>query len=226
MKQFPFNGPEICSCKIFFFLPYQGFQARQGLKQQDLQMIQWEHPTLPMFASMTKRMKTFKMWPPGIKQRPTELAEAGLYYTDVSDHVKCYHCGNGFTGWWPDDDPWEEHIRHFPNCFHVKLMKDKSYIDEVKKKDFTIKNERENNKFEVLKAAIETSTTVSAVGSELVEQLELLNPDLICKICLNAKVQVVSIPCGHLGCCLKCFQQTYKCPVCRSHIHAIFKVYL
>lgn len=30
------------------------------------------------------------------------------------DHVLCFRCGGGLKGWRPDEDPWEEHARHYP----------------------------------------------------------------------------------------------------------------
>lgn len=28
--------------------------------------------------------------------------------------VKCFRCQGGLTNWQPDEDPWEEHAKHYP----------------------------------------------------------------------------------------------------------------
>lgn len=30
------------------------------------------------------------------------------------DKVLCFRCGGGLKGWQPDEDPWEEHAKHYP----------------------------------------------------------------------------------------------------------------
>lgn len=28
--------------------------------------------------------------------------------------VLCFRCGGGLKGWQPEEDPWEEHAKHYP----------------------------------------------------------------------------------------------------------------
>jgi baculoviral IAP repeat-containing protein 2/3 len=64
-----------------------------------------------------------------------ELAEAGLYYTGISDEVKCFHCDGGLREWEPNDNAWVEHAKWFPHCHHVILLKGKAFVKEVQKKN-------------------------------------------------------------------------------------------
>lgn len=46
-----------------------------------------------------------------------------------------------------------------------------------------------------------------------------------CKICRDAEVNVVFIPCGHLVCCLSCSHSIQKCPICRQEIRRSVKIF-
>ena len=49
----------------------------------------------------------------------------------TSDHVSCFSCGSGLRNWEPEDDPWMEHARWFPQCRFLILMKGEEYIKEA-----------------------------------------------------------------------------------------------
>lgn len=54
------------------------------------------------------------------------MAEAGFYYCGTSeedDSATCFVCGKVLDGWEQDDEPWEEHSKHAPNCKFVKMHK-------------------------------------------------------------------------------------------------------
>lgn len=40
----------------------------------------------------------------------------------------CFRCGGGLKGWQPDEDPWEEHAKHYPGYILTYMYID--YIDE------------------------------------------------------------------------------------------------
>lgn len=52
--------------------------------------------------------------------------------TGLSDHVRCFHCGNGLRNWEKDDIPWNEHARWYPECSYVLLKKGQDFIDKVR----------------------------------------------------------------------------------------------
>lgn len=78
-------------------------------------------PEYPEFKDYLKRLETYKnYWPKAMKQRPKELAAAGLFYTEKGDAVQCFQCGGLLRNWEPDDKPWEEHARWFPRCLFIR----------------------------------------------------------------------------------------------------------
>ena len=80
-----------------------------------------EKPKFLQYASVEKRIKSFKKWPKRTKPNPKDLAEAGFFYTGVGDAVRCFHCGNSLEDWKQTDCPWKQHAFHFRNCAHVRL---------------------------------------------------------------------------------------------------------
>lgn len=52
----------------------------------------------------------------------------------VGDHVKCFYCGVHLSNWEPQDEPWEEHARHSPDCKWLLEQKGRRFIDDVRKK--------------------------------------------------------------------------------------------
>jgi len=73
-------------------------------------------------------MRTFKDWPPALRQQPADLSDAGFYYIGLSDQVKCFYCDGGLRNWVPEDDPWTEHARWFAKCGFVRLVKGDEFI--------------------------------------------------------------------------------------------------
>ncbi|CAG8681840.1 35184_t:CDS:2, partial [Racocetra persica] len=53
------------------------------------------------------------------KATPETLAKAGFYFNPVpnsKDNVVCFLCHKSMEGWDPQDDPFEEHAKHSPDC--------------------------------------------------------------------------------------------------------------
>jgi len=100
--------------------------------EQPLQNVQvYAGPINKEYITKETRRKSFKEWPKTVKVNPDLLAEAGFFYLSLSDHVRCFHCGQGLRNWLPGDDPWVEHARWYPDCHYVHLSKGKDFIDLV-----------------------------------------------------------------------------------------------
>ena len=85
-------------------------------------------PLHPQYATLEARLRTFREWPPALKQTPKDLADAGFYYIGLSDQVKCFYCDGGLRNWQSEDEPWKEHARWFDKCVFVRLLKGDDYI--------------------------------------------------------------------------------------------------
>ena len=47
-----------------------------------------------------------------------------------------------------------------------------------------------------------------------------------CKVCLENKLTLTCIPCGHFCLCHSCAANLYICPLCRTKITAVIKTYM
>ena len=47
---------------------------------------------------------------------------------------------------------------------------------------------------------------------------------LTCKICWEAVVGIIFLPCSHLVCCVQCSAAMTQCPVCRTRVAGTIKV--
>lgn len=103
-------------------------------------------PKHSIYVQLSRRIKSFTprpKWPEYrfIMKEKERLAEAGFYYTGLSDHVRCFHCGGGLRNWAKDDDPWVQHAIWFPRCRFLINVKGQPFIDimniSVKKYDFS-----------------------------------------------------------------------------------------
>ncbi|KAK7503063.1 hypothetical protein BaRGS_00005689 [Batillaria attramentaria] len=88
-------------------------------------------PRNPVMAAEPDRLETFESWPAQMKQRPEQLSQAGLYYIGDSDKTKCFHCDGLLYNWEPDDDPFVEHARWFPQCQYIRLIKGDDFVSNV-----------------------------------------------------------------------------------------------
>ena len=84
---------------------------RLGANSESMGIIQHSGPLHPQYATLESRLRTFREWPPALRQQPKDLADAGFYYIGLSDQVKCFYCDGGLRNWVPEDDPWTEHAR-------------------------------------------------------------------------------------------------------------------
>lgn len=75
------------------------------------------------------REKTFSDWPFHSADNvctSERMASAGFLYIGNKrepDLVECFICSKQLDGWEPNDDPWNEHVKHQSTCPFVKLNK-------------------------------------------------------------------------------------------------------
>lgn len=157
----------------------------------------------PEFRLISQRIKSFETWPVGIKQKPLELAEAGFFYRGNSDLTICFSCGVHLSKWEPTDNPWVEHKKHTTGeCDFLELNHETVKLNEEKYEEFKKlpKNEIDSTK-----------------GSE--SQIEEVNFESACKICLERKSSILFLPCKHVAVCGQCvFGIENDCPICRTPI--------
>lgn len=179
------------------------------------------------FAIESLRMVSFEDWPKTMKQKPADLAEAGLYYTGRGDRVACFSCGGGLKDWEEDDVPWEQHAMWYSKCDYLILMKGEKFIDEILARknsplSLFINTPNFSTKLNTSEETKEKNIHGENDSSE-VEDQEIGNK--ICKICYDAEYNTVFFPCGHIIACAKCASSVTTCPCCNNIFTKVKRVY-
>lgn len=165
----------------------------------------------PKYALESRRLDSFYDWPKQIKQKPDQLADAGLFYSGSSDRVICFSCGGGISQWEEDDDVWDEHGFHYEKCKYVLLCKGENFFEQIiERKARARMAARESQKPEM--AVKPNDETLDENSKE-------------CKICLVNELNTVFIPCGHIAACGKCASSLKECPICRQIIKEVLRIY-
>ena len=61
---------------------------------------------------------------------------------------------------------------------------------------------------------------------KLKRETERLRSNVTCRICLDATVHVLFLPCRHLICCEQCANNVHNCPLCRQRIVGTIKAFV
>ncbi|AAM70284.1 inhibitor of apoptosis 1 [Phthorimaea operculella granulovirus] len=172
------------------------------------------------------RLESFETWPVGLKQKPAELADAGLYYTGCGDRCLCFACGVELENWLPDEDVWTKHALETDKCTHIILSKGDEFVKSVKKQDDEHKIIEENNEEEII---MQDEQIVEQEKNDNEENCS--SNDLMCVICLENRRNMCLVPCKHFVLCTKCAQKIMyrpnrKCPLCRVFFTHALQIYM
>ncbi|PKA59535.1 hypothetical protein AXF42_Ash016559 [Apostasia shenzhenica] len=130
------------------------------------------------------------------------------------------HHGSRLLGWWSiDEGSKEEQARLFQaestgyNTFQgyppevVKKMPKKDLAEEVWR----------------LQAALGEQAEITKHSQQEYERLQ--NEKVLCRVCFEAEICMVLLPCRHRTLCRSCAEKCKKCPICRIAIEERMPVY-
>ena len=159
-------------------------------------------------STLEKRLETFKNFPKVLEKLSIEkIAEAGFFYLDYGTSCKCFCCGGVLGSWKDTDDPFSLHALFYPYCEFLMLEKGGRFIIKT---SYEYRLGDKNN--------------VSS-KTEVKEELKEINDAVACIVCLNKKINVYFIPCGHTS-CSECVLKLKNCASCRIPIKAALKLFL
>lgn len=207
-----------------------------------------EKPKSPVhsdYISYDARLRTFDAWPKSLPQIKEQLADAGFFYTGKSDRTLCYHCGKGLKDWEPQDDPWEAHAKWYPNCYYLLLVKGQEYVNAIRGEDVAPSSEKEIMQINLASFAqkvklsstnqdkgVKSSSSNAGCSQEDkknnhgVKSHKPTDDARLCKICYDAELDVVFLPCRHMVTCVKCASSMTTCAVCRQPVTLILRAIL
>jgi len=57
------------------------------------------------------------------------------------------------------------------------------------------------------------------------ENIETMDDDSLCKICMDSPIDCVMLECGHMCTCTNCGKQMAECPICRQYVVRVVKTF-
>ncbi|KAL3882772.1 hypothetical protein ACJMK2_029079 [Sinanodonta woodiana] len=115
----------------------------------------------PEYQSVDVRLSSFAKFPNHNEISIRDVAEAGFYYTGLSDLARCYWCDLGLKAWEHGDDPYKEHARYLPDCDHLRRVKGEDFIRHIQNEPHVSKRRSpsESPREHVCSGEIETKWT-------------------------------------------------------------------
>lgn len=163
-------------------------------------------PKYANYSDLETRRETYSNWVRSMKQNPQECAEAGFFYINRGDKLVCYHCGIGIKNWEDTDNPWEEHLRWSPDCYHAKN------IGRV-----NVQNMEAQNPSAPAGPIIFNNNTVQVPSSGQVVPK--------CLKCGENKPDIIVLPCLHLNICNNCYPSVPTCLTCHKDRKGVQRIF-
>lgn len=191
-------------------------------------------PVHSIYSTKAARLRSFQSWPRGMRQKPDDLAEAGLFYTGEGDKTICFYCDGGLKNWEVDDDAWEQHARWFDKCAYVLLMKGRDYVEKVLARarsdpaanaEKDIVPEKSASEPIVTPETNEANAPDDTAKSKAAAETKDDPINKQCIICFGNERNICFVPCGHVVACAKCAMTVDKCPMCRSSFQSAVRLY-
>jgi hypothetical protein len=121
---------------------------------------------------------------------------------------------------------YEDGTLYIPNKTQNEIVKSIKYskIKEIELLNYSINN-LQTQLLVLKKMKGETTQNIENSKRELINSIKKeINPDLLCSICFENRVDTVLTPCGHTF-CLECLGNTNECYSCRGTIQSKHRIY-
>ena len=194
----------------------------------------------PSFESEEWRILTFtNNWPHRVDNlSPERMAKAGFLYRGSDDRAICFQCGLSLYQWSDSDIPEIEHAKYWSACAYLERTFGSEFITQHN--SFRIPEEEflSGTRFGFAtpeEVADPTLTRNPPVENEepnitpLTEAKECdTSQELVCKVCFDARINALTMPCSHCFGCLACTTKLYskECPICRVIILDVNRIYI
>ncbi|KAG5536242.1 hypothetical protein RHGRI_023879 [Rhododendron griersonianum] len=149
--------------------------------------------------------------------------DTGQYFLVSSKVRECFgylHHGSRLLGWWSiDEGSREEQARFFhdgASGYNTFCGYPPEIVKKMPKKDLAEEVWR-------LQAALGEQTEITKFSQQEYERLQ--NEKVLCRVCFEAEIGVVLLPCRHRILCSACCDKCKKCPICRVLIEERLPVY-
>ena len=194
----------------------------------------------PSFESEETRILSFSdNWPHRVDNlSPEQMAKAGFLYRGSDDRAICFYCGLCIYQWADTDIPEIEHAKYWSACTYLERTFGTGFIDQHS--NYRIPKEEFLSGTRLRFATPEKAADPTLVRNPPVENEEPnitplseakecdTSQELVCKVCFDARINALTMPCGHCFGCLNCTAKLYlkECPICRMVILDVNRIYI
>uniref|UniRef100_A0A8C5LM73 Uncharacterized protein n=1 Tax=Leptobrachium leishanense TaxID=445787 RepID=A0A8C5LM73_9ANUR len=119
MKIKEFDPEEMKKTMSFLTIDFQQYAAEENQKNAAIRQQLGKSYNIEM-RSEAARLKSFLSYKKLSSWCPKLMASAGFYFTGVEHSVQCFCCGLVFCSSSLRTPPYEDHVRHNPNCDFIQ----------------------------------------------------------------------------------------------------------
>lgn len=167
-----------------------------------------------------ERYLTFINWPATAKRQDVNaFARAGFYYTGSGDNVECFCCGLKLGDWHESDSIIEHHKNYGADCEFLLISTDTSELSEHTNGPSDSEEEKLSGNGDVITRTTSKDITPSAHHMNYDSEKDT------CKICATHERNTAFFPCAHVVACVKCGFSISNCPVCRTHVAEVKRLF-
>ena len=124
--------------------------------------------------------------------------------------MKCFHCDGGLQNWEPNDVPFEEHAKYFPECSFLIITKSSAYVSRFHNGRIT--HNHTSNIIKLFKSVIDAPSSHKKehcsehaggesknVFRQMLDKMlrrrgRCIKSDQLCKICDEKTLEIVFYP--------------------------------
>ena len=163
------------------------------------------------------------------------MAKAGFLYRSSGDRAICFYCCLCIYQGEDTDIPEIEHAKYWSACAYLERTFGTGFI--TRHSNYRIPEDEFLSGTRFGFATPEEAADPTLVRNPPVENVEQLNlipeekqydKELMCKVCFDARINALTMPCGHCFGCLNCVAKLYskECPICRVVILDVNRIYI
>ena len=194
----------------------------------------------PSFEPEETRILSFSdTWPHRVDNLSRErMAKAGFLYRGSDDRTICFYCSLCLYQWGDTDIPEIEHAKYWSACAYLERTFGTGFI--AQHNNFCIPENEFLSGTRFGFATPEEAADPTFVRNSPVENEELniiplseakecdTSQELVCKVCFDARINALAMPCGYCFGCLNSAAKLYskECPICQVVILDVNRIYI
>ena len=169
---------------------------------------------------------------------PHAATGAGFLYRSSDDRVICFYCKLCLYQWADTDIPEIEHAKYWSACAYLERTFGTGFIAQHNNFCIPVDEFLSGTRFwfgtpeEPADPTFVRNPPAENEEPNIIPLSEAKECDasqeLMCKVCFDARINALAMPCGYYFGCLNCAAKLYskECPICRVVILDVNRIYI